>query len=196
MIAAIVVGHDANSQGAIATDGASEWRWNRPLALMVQAELQSLGRAASVHYRPQFGSYTDKMRQLVAEIPREARVAVELHFNSLDTAGLTPEKLPRRTTVLHWPGSAEGERLAGHLAPEIARAIGGPSRRWTVRGQATSWSGASLDFLKLTRCPAVIVEPHFGCTSDDHQAATRARDTGRLAEGIARGIHAFLGGAA
>ena len=90
--------------------------------------------------------------------------------------------------ALRQPGA-----LATIAAQEIADCIGGQDRARSARGQAESWAGAPLYFLQKTPCPAVILEPHFGCTADDHLASTAARDDGRLAAAIARAVHRFLG---
>jgi N-acetylmuramoyl-L-alanine amidase len=192
---AVVVGHSRSAQGAVAVDGTSEWRWNGVLAADLSAKLAAIGYHAPVILRPETGTYSSQMAH-VAEQVGAASCAVELHFNSIDVSGLPPEKLPRRTTALHWPGSTRGAELAQGLAEDMAVAIGGPKRPRSARAQSTSWAGAPLLFLRETRCPAVICEPHFGCTADDHAASTAARDTGRLAQAMAVAIDAFLRGAA
>jgi N-acetylmuramoyl-L-alanine amidase len=190
---AIAIGHNEAAQGATAVDGVTEYVWNTPLAEQLRDELVKLGHDASVYLRASNRSYTDQMQRLTDAIDRDqADVAVELHFNSIAMKPGDPG--PQRTTVLHWPGSYSGGKLARILADEIADVIGGPDRPRAARAQDKSWAGLDLLFLKLTRCPAIICEPHFGCTPADHAAATRARDSGELAVAMARGIDAFLRG--
>lgn len=202
MDVAVVVGHDSVSQGARAVDGVREWTWNSPLANQVAHELERRGRKAAVFLRPTEGTYEQRMRKLAGAITAsQARVAVELHFNA--NGGSRGS-----TIVLHWPGSERGRKLAEGMAPAAAAAIA-PNRRHLTLAQARSWAhaedldgdgrvdpaGPPLYFLKLTRCPAVILESHFGDIASDHQVATAARDNGSLAAAVAASLDAFLRGA-
>jgi N-acetylmuramoyl-L-alanine amidase len=188
---AIVVGHHRVVKGAVAVDGVAEFDWNLRLALQIPRELELLGRRGAVMFRPSNGLYSAQMKAVAEQVRAHgARCALELHFNSVELKPGVPG--PQRTTVLYWPGSSRGARLAEIAAGEIGDAIGGPERTRAFRPQATSWAGAPLYFLELTHCPAVILEPHFGCTAEDHEAATAARDDGRLAAAIARAVHRFL----
>ena len=199
---AIVVGHDSTSQGARAVDGVREWTWTRPLATQVAVELERRGRRAGVLLRDTHGGYQAKMKRVAGAITAAgAQVAVELHFNANGGSGTG------RTEVLYWPGSSRGQKLAALMADQVAECLG-PKRRRQAVAQARSWAhaedldgdgrvdpaGPPLYFLQLTRCPAVIVESHFGDIDSDHTIATEARDDGRLAVAIATAIDSFLRG--
>lgn len=187
----LVPGHSASSPGAVSVTGISENAWNRPLVTELNARLNGAGVRSTILYRPPNLGYKTAMAALCNEINALApKVAIEFHFNA------TAQHAATGSEALYYPTSDAGAALAELLASACARSILTKNRG--AIAQARSWNaptvasdghakgvgqtpqGPPLYFLQLTRCPAVIVESHFGDNAADHRAATLARDEGRL----------------
>lgn len=176
---AVVVGHSASDKGAVSVNGTQEYDWNSVLAESLCEELRALGVEVVTHERPA-GWYTPAMMHLVRAINADSpSCAIELHFD-----GGLPEW--HGASALHWPGSTLSEALAAGVALSAAKASGVRNRG--AIAQTKSSSGKPLYFLKSTKCPAIILESHFGCNAEDHWLATHARDDGSLAREIAQAV--------
>jgi hypothetical protein len=183
---AICVGHSrrlATGQpegGAWTHDGAtSEWRFWHGVAPMVSRALRS-GHGLRAVIVDDYGArgYTEAMRWLGGELRAlgSIRLAVELHFNAASATANGHE-------WLHWPGSANGRRLATQMHLAMGEAF--PGIR--ARGVKTPIAGRGDGFLRWTPCPAVIAEPFFGSNRADwrHVGWQQERLAGALAAGLA-----------
>ena len=175
--AALTAGHSKASPGAVA-GGFTEQALCRSVVDETTAILR--GRGVEV-YDPMTDltelPYPAYLLQRIEDINGHgATCAVEMHLNAASD--------PRTdyALCLHAPGSAEGERLATHLAKALAEAT--PERESMARPDTWLGPGRSKAFLRRTAMPAVIVEPSF-LTSPDVQAEIR-RDTAAWRERIAR----------
>ena len=114
-----------------------------------------------------------------------ATLAVELHFDAAPPAHAGRWE---GSTGLHWPGSAGGSSWASRLARASAEAIG--TRARGARPQSHSHSGVELVILRRTRCPAIILETHFGDHAEDRRKANAALRSGALAQALADAVRA------
>lgn len=88
----------------------------------------------------------------------DARLAVEIHFNSLDTTQTLPSE--RGCLTYYYPGSLAGRRMAQRVQRVLRKfflfdlgAHEGYVRMEKARG--IIW------FLRDTKCPALLIEPQF-----------------------------------
>jgi len=176
---AVVVGHSSAGKGAVSVSGVQEYDWNTVFSVSLCDELRALGVEVVTYDRPTTG-YTSAMMSLARKINAgNPSCAIELHFD-----GGLPEW--HGASALHWPGSTASEALADRVAAAAAKASGVRNRG--AIAQSKSNSELPLFFLKSTKCPAVILESHFGSNAEDHFLATIARDDGSLAREIARAV--------
>ena len=97
----------------------------------------------------------------------DARLAVEIHFNSLDTTQTLPSE--RGCLTYYYPGSQVGRRAAQRVQEALRQffppdlgAHDGYVRMEKARG--IIW------FLRDTKCPALLIEPQFIDRKEDIQA--------------------------
>ena len=98
-------------------------------------------------------------------------------------------------------------KYAGGAIGHHSRGIKGQARSWAKTGWRTDDgtihdapvagaevvpNGAPLYILQLTRAPAVILEPFFGDHPADAEAATAARDSGKLPSHLVIGFGQLL----
>lgn len=178
---ALVVGHNARSQGAVrATDGRTEFDWCGDLAAAILARMPGRYR---VFRRPAGKAYTAEIRETYAAVDAwGAAASIELHFN----AAADPRATGTETLTSGTPGSL---RLAGVIHPAMVGALplkdrGLVVRRKGERGGESLWSG---------RAPAVLLEPYFGSNRADCAAADR--NFAALSRAIHDACTAFLNGA-
>lgn len=153
-IVAICVGHSrSGDNGAVSTDGVSEWVYNNKVANHLKLSLQAQGISCFVLNKYEGGSYGSAMSWLVRELKsRKATVAIELHFNAA-----TPKA--HGYEYLHFSTSSKSKLLAD----ELLKAHTSARKYQTSRGVKPKKKGArGSGFLSRTHCPAVIVEPFFG----------------------------------
>lgn len=177
---AIVVGHNAQSQGAVRGDtGETEYVWNGRLAQLMERLAPEFGIDLRVFRRVSGGGYRAEIRRVYSEADSwGADASIELHFNGSSNPSATGiETLSS--------GTALSLRLAQAVQDEMIIALGLRDRGVkTVRGPDRG--GASL---VSGLAPAILVEPFFGSSAKGQQAT----DEGREQEALAR---AYLRGAA
>lgn len=185
-LVAICVGHSRKINGhveggAVSVDGTKEWDYNRDLAHLVWLELRALGVNCFTEDIYHGNGYRDSMRWLGSYLQsRNAKLAVELHFNA-SSGGASGHEW------LHWGSSEKSERLAHAVNDEFKLAFPAMKARG-VKAKTSSDRGA--EFLRLTKCPAIICEPFFGDNTEDWRIATEKKE--EIAGAIARGIHKYL----
>ncbi|MGE4334612.1 MAG: N-acetylmuramoyl-L-alanine amidase [Pigmentiphaga sp.] len=106
----------------------------------------------------------------------EADCFLSLHFNGAENPSANGAE------VWHYPGSAKGEALAG----ELQRCMVGFGQ--FDRGIKAS---SRLAVLRLTRMPAVLVEPAFITNPDEERLLQDLGWLNELAGAIARGLEQF-----
>lgn len=147
-------GHSPRHPGARGASGRHEYPTLEPVRDAAVRVLRDLGIDATPWGRGT--SLRTMIQRINADLPD---LMVEIHWDSL-----TPDHpLARSAYCLHWPGSPLGEHAARHIAAACADVLGiddGGAR-----------ASERLDLIRLTRCPAVIVECHNGLAADIHADA-------------------------
>lgn len=130
----------------------------RNFNLKVAAEMLKLDDSLEVIDNYRGTGYGGAMRWLATEIEkRKCDLAVELHFNS---AGATAQG----HEWLYWQGSKKGTALASAFRYQFAKVFPEIVDRG-IKPRFSNDRGA--EFLRLTRCPAIICEPFFGSNESD-----------------------------
>lgn len=183
---AICVGHSRKINGnveggAVSVDGTKEWDYNRELANMIHHHLRNAGIMCFVEQQYEGTGYTDSMRWLASYLDsRDTKLAIELHFNASSGGA-------RGHEWLHWGSSIRSQTVAESIHQEFTKAFPLQKNRG-VKAKSASDRGA--EFLRLTKCPAVICEPFFGDNTEDWSfAIEHKRD---IARAIARGVINYL----
>jgi N-acetylmuramoyl-L-alanine amidase len=183
---ALCVGHSRTignhrDGGAESWDGkTNEWEFNVALAGRIKLSLASLGIESVVIDNYNGDGYGVAQRWLASQIKAlGCNTAIELHFNS---AG----PLAQGHEVLFWRGSKKSQALASFIEKEMSAHFKTPARG--VKACTNADRGA--EFLKLTHCPAVILEPFFGSSKQDWEAM--ASTPGLLAMTIADAISYYV----
>ena len=165
--------------------GVNEWNYNRKLGQLILADLQDRGFEAMLVDSYAQAGYGRAMELLAASLKsRKVELAVELHFNSADTASATGHEW------LYWQTSVPGRALAQCLDRRMVETFPEHKRRG-LRPISGNERGGT--FLRKLSCPAVICEPFFGSNPLDWKLATAHRDL--LARVITDGIDDWKGGA-
>ena len=97
----------------------------------------------------------------------DARLAVEVHFNSLDTTQTLPSE--HGCLTYYYPGSQPGRRMAQRVQ-EVQRQFFQPDLGAHEGYVQMNKSMGVIWFLALTKCPALIIEPQFIDRREDIQA--------------------------
>lgn len=183
---AIAIGHSRDrDKGAVSTGNVSEWNFNLPLGEDLRSLLTARCIPAEVIHYYKGGSYSAAMRNLAAEIKGKSFThAVELHFN----AAASPQANGHE--FLYWKSSANGRALATSLAGAFQESF--PFSRPRANGGVKPLGPADRGalFLRLTHCPAVILEPFFGSCPEEWDAFSTRKLA--IAAAYAEGIAAFL----
>lgn len=180
---AICVGHSrSGDRGAKSIGGVYEWDFLQPLAYDLKQELARRGidsRVIDVYDGSGYAAAMTWLGRHLVDIKPKA--AVELHFNS---AGPTAHGYEH----LFWKRSTSGERFATSL--NVAHGDRFPTaRNRGIKGLGLRDRGGL--FLRVTPCPACIIEPFFGSNGDEwREYSARAQD---LVESWAAGIAHYLG---
>ena len=173
---AIIIGHRASSQGAVNTNGISEWVWNEELAAMIARVLERLSVPHAIVYRPDMpGGYS----ALVGELNAGGySLNVPLHFNSAAQASATG------TETLCYPGSVVGARLAEAIQSRMVATLHLADRG--VKPTKVNGAGVELKVITRTQAPTALVESHFGSNRKDVMFADRYKTA--LGNAIAQGV--------
>lgn len=177
---ALVIGHNARSQGAVRqTDGRTEYDWCGDLAAAIRACSPGM---YEVFRRPAGRPYSTEIRETYAVVDAKgAAASVELHFNGGPTSASGTETLTS--------GSKGSRRLAGLIQPAMVQALGLRDRGIIARAR-NDRGGLSLH---AGRAPAVLLEPYFGSNPTDCAAADR--HYAALVQGIHKACVAYINGA-
>lgn len=197
----VLVGHSAASTRPI---NRAEFAFHRRLIDQLGPLLSARGVAFELAWRGTGQAGSPGLRQVIDHANHGGfKLGIELHANS------SPSPAYSGTEVLHWPGSARGAAAAAALLAPIARVMNHPGKHvHRVIPQGRSWSdgppefdargvpvpnGDPLEWLKLTRFPALILESHYLTNpASVAWAEDRLRD-GSLARAVVDGIVAALG---
>lgn len=181
---AIVVGHNARSQGAVRKDtGETEFEWNSDLSQMICDEAETFfpDIVVKVFFRKPGGGYRKEIERVYREVDAwGANFSIELHFNSHGSSSATGSEVLSS-------GSPKSLALAGAMQAEFLRLMGLKDRGVKVvtkgRGGASLISG---------RAPAILTEPFFGsspkglaATDERHEKRALARATLRAVAKVA-----------
>jgi N-acetylmuramoyl-L-alanine amidase len=155
----LCIGHSRRGDsGATNTRGVSEHRFNSAVGSMTREILQDSGYKVHLVSQYEGNGYTSAMGWVSGHLAKlGVTVAAELHFNSAGPTANGHE-------WLYWHRSPRGQKLASFFNQSFkeafpdARVRGIKSRDHTDRGSL---------FLRLTRCPAVILEPFFGSNPEE-----------------------------
>lgn len=186
---ALCIGHSRkiNSRmdgGALSVDDTTEHAYNRDLAATVADILRSQGFRVNILTEYQGNGYTAAMRWLGSTLKADqTTIAVEFHFNSSENPKASGHEW------LYWESSGNGERLArlfadafrNHLPELPARGI-----------KPCNPKSRGAEFLRLTPCPAIILEPFFGSNPQDWRIATEKKQT--IATLYASALSAYFAG--
>ena len=96
----------------------------------------------------------------------DARLAVEVHFNSLDTTKTLPSE--RGCLTYYYPGSSIGRSMAQRVQ-EVLRKFFTPDLGAHDGYVQMNKSMGVIWFLAMTKCPALIIEPQFIDRREDIQ---------------------------
>lgn len=182
---AICIGHSRfiggkRDGGATSADGkTNEWAFNRELGITLQEKLRALGIKSFIVDRYQGTGYTDSMKWLASHLVAEhATHAVELHFNAATGTA-------RGHEWLYYHSSDKGQDMAVALSNKFKEWFPSlPSRG--AKAKSTGERGG--EFLKLTKCPAVIAEPFFGDSPTDWAFASNVDNQYLMAGAIAQAL--------
>ena len=97
----------------------------------------------------------------------DARLAVEIHFNSLDTTQTLPAE--RGCLTYYYPGSQTGRRMAQQVQ-EVMRQYFTPDLGAHDGYVQMNKTMGVIWFLATTKCPALIIEPQFIDRKEDIQS--------------------------
>lgn len=178
----ICIGHSRRGdRGAVNTDGVSEHTFNSEVGRLTAELLRERGH--TVHVIDEYGgsSYSSAVHWVSDRLANlGATLAVELHFNSAGPHAEGHE-------WIHWYRSAKGQMLASCFNQTFKEAF--PNAK--VRGikPADKDSRGSL-FLRVTRCPAIILEPFFG--SNKKETEIYSRNKSALASAYAKALTNYL----
>lgn len=181
---AIVVGHNARSQGAVGAGGVTEFAFNSQLAPLIVDALRDAGHAGKVFNRQPRRSYSAQIRKVYGETDAwGADATIELHFNAAAN--------DRATGCLTLSSGTDGSMaLARAVHPAMRDVMGNEddgirtlSHARAGRGALSLWSG---------RAPAILVEPFFGRHPGMMDRAFERLDV--LAEAIALSAIIGVGG--
>lgn len=151
MKVAIIVGHDERSQGAYSRFlNKTEYQYNSAVA-------SHLTGIADIYRRPIKRGYKSAMQALAMQLnAKDYDLVIELHFNAATSSAEGVESL-------HFGGNDFTKMYAESYCSEIAEHYGSVNRGAKSiynENQRGYW------FLKLTKAPALIVEPFFGSNQE------------------------------
>lgn len=179
---AVVVGHNSKSPGASAVSpiSQSEFDFNNTVADSMIAEASHYNLQVKRFNRVASGSYSDEIADVYALVKQwGADVAVELHFNSLNSESTGTE-------VLHAANAAQSRSLASKLVGTISDVLGLKIRHGDGLKPCVPNDRGYASLVALS-VPTVLVEPFFGSNQSDCIKAAAAGPAG-LARAYLRGV--------
>ncbi len=172
------VGHGGSDPGAVA-NGFKEKDLNLSIALACQAELARHGVTVLM------SRTKDETEDLVNRINEcnafKPDLALDIHNNAGGGDG---------AEVFHHHGGGTGKILAENILSEVVK-IGQNSRG--AKTKKNSSGQDSFGFIRLTSCPAVIVESAFLDNKTDIKIIDTAEEQKAMGIAIAKGILKTLG---
>ena len=177
---AIVVGHNARSQGAVRPDtGESEFVYNGKMAKYMAEVGDDYGLDVKVFYRVTGGGYTTEINRVYGEVDRwGADASMELHFN----ASANPSATGTETLS---SGSAKSLILAQEVQMEMVEELGLRDRGIIIRNSRTK--GRGYQSLVAGKAPAILTEPFFASSSKGRSASDSDYERQKLAEALLEG---------
>jgi len=180
----ICIGHSrAGDNGAVNTNGVSERTFNGEIGHLTADLLRKEGYTVHVVDKYNGGSYSSAVCWLSDHLAKlGVTVAVELHFNSAGPFAEGHE-------WLHWFRSTKGQKLASCFNQAFKETF--PDAKPRGVKAADKEDRGSL-FLRITRCPAIILEPFFG--SNKKETELYAQNKQKLAAAYARALDSYCNG--
>ena len=127
--------------------------------------------------------YGAAMRWAAQQIKaRGAKLAIELHYNSASASA-------RGHEWLHWHSSKNGKALAESFRFTFSQDY--PHHKDRGLKSITSQDRGG-EFLRLTHCPSVILEPFFGSSAEDSAAFSGHDGAAALASTYAASLLRYL----
>lgn len=178
----ICIGHSrSGDRGAVNTDGVSEHTFNSEVGRLTADLLREKGHTVHVIDDYSGSSYSGAVHWVSDRLAKlGATVAVELHFNSAGPHAEGHE-------WLHWYRSAKGQLLASCFNQTFKESF--PNAKARGIKYVDKDDRGSL-FLRITRCPAIILEPFFGSNKKETDFYTQNKAT--LASVYARALTNYL----
>jgi N-acetylmuramoyl-L-alanine amidase len=112
---------------------------------------------------------------------------VSIHCNSANDPNANG------TETFIFPGSSKGRMLAEPVHNRVVRALGTRDRGIKEAAFATGWEAQEFGVLRLTRCPAVLVELAFISNPTEEALLESESFQRKAAQAIAEGVAAYLG---
>lgn len=178
---ALCIGHSPQDGGAnCILGGQSEYEFWRQHLPTLKAELEALGHKAEIVNRSDAGGTTPSYAAIACNATG-ADLAVEFHFNSAESSYASG------TESYYWHTSESGKLAAQLINDGMCIALGLP-----IRGikPVSRPSDRSVSFFRVTKMPAVLVEPSFAGSNvtDCERLQTRVS---RLCKCIAISINTY-----
>lgn len=169
--------------GVVAPDGTPEHAITWAIASIAEGRLSALGASALLSRGP--STSPDATERAAVANDTDAEVIVSIGLNRADSprvCGATASYFGTGTYV-----SEFGRALADHLLARAVATLGTPDCRSHP---------ATVSILRLSRAPAVLLEPGFLTNPDDARRLTDPQVQRRLAEDVVEGLVDFLTGRA
>lgn len=165
----VIIGHNSRATGAYAPApiSQSEFIFNTRVAQYMKQLEDQYGMDLKIINRYSTGSYTREIRNAYAQVRRDAKAAVELHFNSAGPGATGTEMLYAR-------GSKRGYLLARKVQNAALSALGLRDRG--VKPRSSGERGGKSLFAASP--PTIITEPFFASSDRDLRSASNLGHAG------------------
>lgn len=170
---ALVVGHNSESQGAVRSDGVTEFQFNSRVAKIAQdyAKRHYGQMEVGVFFRQPGSGYRREIRRVYEETDRwGADLTNELHFNShSDSSAHGAEILTSGTASSFKFAQITQNMLVGRMGMRD-------------RGVKTRKTGRGSESLMSGNAPAILSEPFFGSSERDSLLFDESHEEQELAK--------------